>query len=323
MKKTRILLPLVLGLSALNLQSCAKTLEVKNYAISTTKNQYGVQFAQIDLKVTNGAISSISIDETYSPTTWARLSDADATSLGEDNVLSVNNVTLEDGSKGTLKFAKYISVCGMNWVGQVRDEDNKFYKSYYDYIQYSYVDCADMDNSADSDLVERYLVVKDTSTQFSDRAGTYYTDVTSGNNKILKNTGTAEAVKLEETSVTPYYPNGNKVRSTNESEWKASIDALCTYLVGKKINYKDVVQDDDIENHYSLVAEDGVWTYCNGLGDFKSDTVPTAAEVKEVIDNGTDTITGCKATVISDTSINAYFSAINIAFASVEYNSIY
>lgn len=320
MKKTKVLLPLTLSLLSMNLTSCAKTLETKNYSISDVKSMYGYKFAQVDVTVTDGVIDKVTIDETYSPCTWARLSETDAATLGEDNLLSVKNVTLEDGTEGTLKFAKYIQMCGDTWVGSIREDiEGKYYKA-CEYIQYSSMTSSD---EAATDLL-RYLNVSDTDTyQFASRVGKYYTDVMNGDIKILKaKDPKAEKVECEATSITPYFPNGKKNRSDNEPEWKTSIDALCAYFAGKKLNYKDEIRDKKNNRYDSFKIKDGEWTYSPGLADYAGLAAKTVKAYADDTSNY-EKIEGCKSAVIDITSLGGYFKAANNAFASLEYTSKY
>lgn len=321
MKKTKVLLPLTLSLLSMNLTSCAKTLDTKNYSISAVKSMYGYKFAQVDVTVTDGVIDKVTIDETYSPCTWARLTETDAASLGEDNFISVENVTLEDGTEGTLNFAKYIQVCGDTWVGNVREEieKNVYYKA-CEYIQYSSMTSSDEDAT---DLL-RYLNVSDTDVyQFASRVGKYYTDVMNGDIKILKaKDAEAEKIECEETSIAPYFPNGKKNRSDNEPEWKTSIDALCAYFAGKKLNYNDKIYDKRNNRYDSLKIKDGEWTFSPGLADYAGLAAKTVKAYAEDESNF-EKIEGCKSAAIDITSLGGYFKAVNNAFASLEYKSKY
>lgn len=315
MKKTKVFLPLTLSLLSLNLTSCAKTLNVKNYSLSAVKSQYGYRFAEVDVAVNDGVIESVSLEETYSPCTWARLSAEAVASLGEENVVPVEGVTLEDGNTVTLNFAKYIQVCGDVWVGKERDKNDTYYSN-CEYIQYSSTTSSD---EVATDLM-RYLNVKDSGTyQFASRVGKYYSDVVNSEIKIMKS---KDDKTYEATSITPYFPNEKCKRSENDSDWKSSIDALCTYLKGKKLNFNKEIRDKKSNRYDSLKIKDGEWTFNPTLVNYAgSSKKEVEAQAKD--ENNYEKIEGCKSSVIDLTSLNGYFEAINNAFASVEYQSKY
>ena len=318
MKKAKILFPLFLLFGSFSLQGCAKTMEAKCYAISKVTSNLGIRFSKSEVHVYDGSMTAVTIEETYSPSCWARLSKDDALKLGEENVVEVKDAIQEDGSSADTFFAKYIKVCGDVWVGSLRDDsgDDEFY-NYNEYVQYSSLSNTD---EAATDIL-RYLSVQDATTyQLGSRVGIYYEEVIEGNNKILKATsGTGKDVKTEESSVSPYYPKGKRTRIENDSDWKASITALSTYLTGKKLNYKERVSDDDLNNYDTLTCIDRTWYYNPELISYDGKTEKV---VEKIVAEKAEKIEGCTYPSVDAISINSYFTSVNKAFASVEYASI-
>lgn len=318
MKKGRMLFPLLLVFSALNLQSCAKTLTAECYAISKVESPLGLRFSKTEVEVYNGSMSAVSIEETYSPNAWARLSNENASSLGSDNVITVEDVKLEDGSYGNVQYAKYIQVMGDTWYGTLRqDSDDDPYFRYNEYVQYSSM--TNTDETA-ADLI-RYLSVKDSTTyQLGSRVGSYFDSISKNEVKIMKATsGKDKEAKLEETSIALSYPNANSYRSNNDSAWKDSISALCSYLKGKKMNYRERISDDDLNHFDTLQAKEGTWYYNPQLISYDGMAAKTVENINET---GAEKIEGCSSRTIDAVSMNSYFESVNWAFASVEYASI-
>lgn len=319
MKRNKILLPLLSLFGALSLQSCAKSLSATACQMARVRSNYGFMFSKSEVKVYDGAIEEVELDETYSPSLWARLDDASAASLGEDNVLSVSNVMREDGSEGTLKFARYIKVLDETWYGTIRNEEEDPYYGYSEYVQYH---AMTLDEDSADDLI-KYLCVQDASTyKLGSRIKQYYSDVTENNAFIMKAEGDKKdkEAKLTKTDTALHFFSGGKLRSQNDAKWKSSIDALCTYFKGKKLNYKDRIEDYDLDKHSTLsLADDGVWTYNPSLAALEG----KKASEFEAMKKNAERIEGCKfSDGISQVSLDSYFAAVNVAFASVEYASV-
>ncbi len=306
----------LLAVSAFSMTGCAKEMKVDAYGINTGwKNEYyGDSVFKTSSAVKSGKFVSASLEETYTPNVWARISKDDFSKVGED-YLTVEDVKLESGKSGTLYFAKYIEINGTVWTGTVRDEDDKYLKQ-YEYIQYS---TSDNTESAENDLL-RYLSVKDASTyKLGDNVKAYYNAVIDGNIKIMKKTADD---KYEDSTIAPYFPNGKKLKSENEkaADWKTSVNALCNYLVGKALNYKEKIEDRNFDNHYTLKTnDDGVWLYNTQLANVNSEK---QAEVAAAEKNGWEEIKGCKEDGINSTEMDFYFYTFDQAFASVEYDSL-
>ena len=318
MKKKGIGMLLVLLPVLISLQGCAKNMEASCYGISKVDSPLGLRLSRAEVNVYDGSMTSVSIEETYSPSCWARLSEEDATKLGKDNVLQVEDCLNQDGSRSTVYFAKYIQVMGDTWYGSVRtdSEDDSFYR-YNEYVQYSSL--TNIDETA-TDLL-RYLSVKDSTTyQLGSRVKSYFEDVLSGNNLIMRSKeGTDKKAVLEKTDVSPFYPSGKVKRSEGDSVWKQSVDALSSYLKGKKMNYRERVSDDDLDNYDTLKCKERTWYYNPQLASYDGQSKKTLESVSE---KGYEKIDGCTLDGIDAVSLNSYFESVNKAFASVEYQSI-
>jgi hypothetical protein len=327
--KNKLLTAALVFASVLPMTSCAKTLDATCYGLNSyfRSKVYGDTIFKADVTVNNGKIQSASIEETYSPNVWARVSEDDAKNkLGEDNYLEVTDATLEDGTKGTLYYAKYINVNGQDWTGIVREEDDES-KNYRVNVHHENIRYYTSDDSTDAgfDLLT-YLNTSDSGTyKLGGFANTYFNDVNNGNIKILKDTSTdeTEPVKLEDSGIAPYFPSDKKLRNENSTyaSWKTSTEKFCEYLKGKALNFKEYVKDEDEEKHYTLKDDDGVWYYNPTLSNSASEDPDTLTKI-EKDQNNWEVITDCKKTDISNDELIAYFSAFNQAFASVEYDSI-
>lgn len=303
----------LLAVSAFSMTGCAKEMKVDAYGINTGwKNEYyGDSVFKTSSAVKSGKFVSASLEETYTPNVWARISKDDFSKVGED-YLTVKDVKLESGESGTLYFAKYIEINGTVWTGTVREEKDT-YLSHYEYVRYA---ASENTESADNDLL-RYLAVKDASTyKLGDNVKAYYNAVIDGNIKILKKTGDD---KYEDSTITPYFPNGKKLKSENVEVWKTSAKSLCNYFIGKGLNYKEKVEDPDLEAHYTLKLDDGTWYYNPELCNINNEK---QKEVDAAEDKGWEEIKGCKRDGINSIEMDLYFYTFNQAFASVEYDSL-
>ncbi len=304
----------LLAISTLSMTGCAKEMKVDAYGINTGwKNQYyGDSVFMTRSVVKSGKFVSASLEETYTPNVWARISSDDLSKVGEDDYLTVKDVKLETGDTGNLYFAKYIEINGTIWTGNIRDEDDRYY-SHYEYVQYS---ASDNTESADNDLL-RYLSVKDASTyKLGDNVKTYYNAVIDGNIKIMKKTSED---KYDDSTIAPYFPNGKKLKSENIEVWKNSAKALCDYFVGKGLNYKEKIEDPAFDTHYTLKLDDGTWFYNPELCNINNEK---QKQVNEAEKNGWEEIKGCTKDGINSIEMDLYFYTFNQAFASVEYDSL-
>ena len=310
MKKiTKFMSSLALIGSALSMAGCAKTVEAVAYGVDKVASNYGIMIYKADVTVNNGKITGASLEETYSPNVWARIT--------AEQAETIDSVSTKDFNGDQIYFAKYIYVNGMNWKADV---DSETYNYLNEYVVYSAIGASSED--AASDLI-RYLSVSDSGQyKLGTFANTYFDDVMNGNIKILKNTSKdKDNLVLTDSGIAPSFPNGKK-KSENTScvGWVNSSKALCTYLTGKSLNYKDRVADSNLDNHDTLqVNDDGVWQYNPTLASVtaEDDAAIAAAEA-----NSWETITGCNAVDIKQMSLESYLYGFNQAFASVEYQSI-
>ena len=316
MKKiTKFMSSLALIGSTLSMVGCAHTVDAVVYGVDKVASNCGIMIYKADVSVNNGKITAASLEETYSPNVWARLT--------EEQSKTVDSVSTYDKNNNKIYFAKYIYVNGMNWVASVEEDDVRSYVKFNEYVVYSAIGATG--NSSSSDLM-RYLAVSDSSQyKLGAYANTYFNDVMNGNIKILDNTSESEKEEeavLVESNIAPTFPDGKKKKSENANfaGWTSSTQALCSFLVGRPLNFKDRVSDSNLDNHDTLqVNDDGVWQYNQTLANVKAED---DRAIQNALANNWETITGCKAADVKQTSLETYLSGMNQAFASVEYESI-
>ena len=316
MKKSKTILSLAAVALSLGLTGCAHECEATCYGIgTTTKTDDGMVVAKIDVKVNKGKFTSLSIDETYTPSLWARVTDADAATLGNDYFVEVDGI----------KYAKYISVNGLIWEAAEREDDDA-YASYNEPVRY-FASTSDKDSTYD---LIRHLAVQDASTyKLGSIAKIYYEDVNTDNIKIVKSVTkdqeTKNIISFEFSDVVkPQFPEGKKYRSQRDSAWKSSIDALTRFFVGKAFNYKSRVENDDMDRFDTLRATNGTWEYNHKLTTIDPSVTGDALNqaVADANANGWETITGCETSAINANEMEFLFNNLNQAFASIEYESI-
>jgi len=318
-EKNKLLLISVISLLSLDMTGCAnQVFATSAYSYERSVTHTGDYVIKNDIKVQNGKITSCSIDETYLPSTWARVSEADK---DKTEVIAVDGAYDYDGTIKTIYFAKYIKVGDLYWIGNARDSEDVSYNR-GEYVTYTYQKV--QDSESDYTDINRYLNTADSGVyKLGSRYAWYYDCVQKGNIKIAKETSgikvTADTTTypslsfvFEDTTITPYFPTTEKVRSSDitQANWLSSTQAFQTYVVGKKLNYSFNLTDENKDSHTSIKNADGIWNYNPGYaeGTFS--------------DDNWEPITGCSSSVISLTTIMAYFSTSNIAFASLEYDSL-
>lgn len=313
MKKSKLFLTLALLAPTFSMTSCAKELTATYYGVDKGANTgYGDTICKIDVKVFDGKISSASIEETYSPNLWARVSDTDATTLGADAVLSVTN------SNTTIKFAKYISINDVVWTGTVRDNSSEAaYWNRGEYVRYYQATSEGKEPSDDNatyDLMGRYCTLTDAGTyKLGENSKAYYNAVVDGKIKIYKSA-------TEASTVSPYFIESKKIRSevSTSTNWNRAINALSTYFAGKQLNYSSRVTY-KLTGYDTIKAIDGVWNYNAEICNYDSED----KALKNLVgDDHYKKIDGCNSSDISYDSMDTIFYGTNQAFASVEYDSI-
>lgn len=316
--KKKLLSMALMFASVLPMTGCAKEMKATCYGLNKYLHSeaYGDTIFKADVAVKNGKFTSVSIEETYTPNVWARVSAADATTLGEGNYLKT-----KDSNDTEIYFAKYIYVNGQNWTGVLRDDEDSKYKPalHHEYVRYY---ASSDSNSAEYDFLY-YLETTDSGQyKLGDFCNTYFTDVMNDNIKILKNTSTTDTAVLEDSTVKPSFPTGGKLRSVNDETWKKSADALCAYLVGKNFNFVERVTDADLDTHNTIKADGVIWYYNQKLSKLGDDQPAKTVKAIEENDSNWEAITGCTVTAIAYDSMVCYLDGIDQAYASVEYDSI-
>lgn len=323
MKKRSRLATLTLGLFALTtLSSCGgKSVASVAYFIENG-TKFGDYVNRIDLTVTNGTISSASLEGTYGPCVWARVN-PDEKSDAKIDTLDVSDGNLLDGTTGTIHFAKYISFGtgedSIACTGALRDpEDSSQSQAYYrgDYVQYTITAIGGV-VASDLKVTDLWSYLYNTEASNTYRLGSsikklYEATVSKdvhvyGHSLSDENTNNIE--------YTPYFPESGVKRSANAlfSQWKTGGTAFCTFLVGNKLDYVDDVQYKGDDYYAVSTATDGTGTWLYnpyyGWGDYTNDAKHFSR------------IEGCTSFNFPRSTLRTSFIYANAAFAYVEYAS--
>ena len=334
MKSKTLRLLSLAGLSALalGLTSCGgKTLTAVAYQldrgiqaneVDTDENSYraksytaGDYVFRSQVVVNRGTIAEVHFQEAYTYATWARVS-AEAALANPADVIAVPEVYVDANNKGTLYYAKHIAIGDYFFTGMLRkvETDAQLFSRGM-YIEYRWDRIAtDHPNVKDSSLLpydlDDYLAVAGSDTyKLGVRLRWYYEALESNQVKLYgEKDGAVDTTKTYPLNL----PDNSYLRSAdpNSEAWNSATAALSRYFVGKKLSFSPSYTNEADHDTYSpLRAKDGLWQYhpLMSKGDFSEE--------------GWETIEGCGSTVINRTSIFAYFSAVNNAFGSVEYQS--
>jgi hypothetical protein len=331
MKKKIFLQAAVIGFLGLGLTSCKKGVVTDTYGLdagSTAKISYVLHEAVTDY---NGSFKSITVEETYLPGIWARLSETDATASNTDiETIKVENVQDYDGLTKTLYYAKHIQIGTTTWTGDVRGDTDMGYYQPGENIKYT-LDTATA-ASADKDQTDdymRYLTQTDSGLLYKvgERYRDYYTAIVNNKVAILR---TASAVASDtllngyqytykDSTVSPAFPNGIAYRSqqTTETKWVANVTAVTDYLVNtcQKLDYLERAENTDLDKFYTLLLIHDVWNYNPKLKDGFAPMTDITTDPNWQPIPGTDS-------TLSLLSIVALFKAANYGFAAGEYSSI-
>src|SRR5574344_75831 len=314
MKKQNLCKTLLLGLLALPfLSGCSHGSVTGTCYWTDYGSAYGNYVFSAQVNVTTGSITSATLSETYLPAMWARIK-VDEFTDSTIEYLTVDEATLLDGTEGKVNFAKHIKVGDYSFTGTLRDETNDEDVPYInrgDYVCYRN-DSLDASDTASvwTDL-NRYLAQQDSGTyKLGGNCGWYYKCV---QNKQIHALGSKTGSSALDVDYTLTFPEDKMFReeaTTTWKDWIASKDALCAYLKEKKLNYVYSTTDTDGNIHKCLkVSPDDKLTYVYNPG--------YANGVYS--DDNWELITGCVKTGMSLDGIKAFFTAFNVAFASVEY----
>lgn len=294
------------------LSSCGSMVVGKCYSLDQGTH-YGDYIARISVSLNKGTIAEAKIDETYSPCVWARVNPNEKTDANIETI-EVDDAYGYEGNTAIIYFAKHIQISDMTFTGTLRNvnDDDTNQAALYgrgEYIKYKY-DGVTSETDTLNDLYT-YLAVADTDVyKLGSRYQWYFDAVTKGNIKVLGYK--SSATLLDVTDYSLGFPSNKVLRSESDvsATWKTSIEALCTWMTNKKINYVYKTADADGNQYKCLKTVNGVWNYNAGYteGVFSNDNW--------------DPITGCLSSSIGLNSIKVLFDGINRAFASVEYASM-
>lgn len=267
-----------------------------------------------NLTVEKGVITKSVSTEAYTYARWARVS-AEVAAANANDVLAVENVYVDATTVGTLYYAKHIRIGDYNFTGTVRKvKGNISYMRRGQYISYRW-DGMDQYPEVEKSVtypldLDDYLAVVDPGKyQLGERLDWYFTALESGNFGLY---GDKEgAIDLQKTYA-PNLPSSGILRNNDAAQeaWSKSLAALDAYLAGKKISFLPSYLNE--ETHKQVVpikGNSGTWNYNPRLRD------------KDFSAEGWEPITGCLVSAVSQDSMVKYFTAINNAFGSIEYES--
>lgn len=309
-KKFTVLL-LACAISLPCLSSCGKTIESKAYGLQNGSG-HGDYVTRIDMSETKGYIDSISIQETYTPCTWANI---DPNELSEYNIDTIQYEGIDfEGNAKTYFFAEHIKIGDSTFTGSLRPstDDNAAFIKRGEVIKYSCDNPVDTDD-ARLDL-NKYLMISDSDTyKLGSRPGWYFEAVANDEIGVY---GYAKDDADKTLSLCDYtlgfLDNEKFVNDASMySGWNSSTEALCDYLVGKRLDFKRTVTDDDYNEYTTIKILDGTWHYSPTLahGDF---TDP---------DNSYEKIENCLAEDLPFYNFYNIMTLANKLFASMEYES--
>lgn len=300
MKRKNLILS-SLALFTLLLTSCSST-STSRVCATESGSGAGDYILSCEVTLNKGVISGISLDETFSTMSWANVSSEKAEVL---DAVSKKDYT---GETKNMTYAKYIRIGDYKFEGSLRDEEEekKFIRR-GEYVKYTCTSETIRDEDPLADLVNYIAVATTGIYNYGNNAKRYYDAIVDGDFAVLdsKNGNDVEGLSYD-------FPDGKILRSEYDSKWKASIDALINYFVGKKINFSQYVNGANSTQYQTLKAgSNGNWLYNPDYinGDYSGD--------------GFEEITDCKTSVItSQDSLAKYLEAINIAYAASEYDSM-
>lgn len=324
MKKLNRFLSASLFLSlALPLTGCAKEVETSFYGLNSFMRDrlYGDTVCKIDVSVYGGEISKVSIDETFTPNVWARVSEEDSTKL--------ETIKYAPDDEDPIYFAKYIKIDGQTWIGQLRDPEVDSYPSvHHEYVRY-YLQGSSQDDATYDFL--RYLSVPDSDTyKLGKEPNAYFNAVSDGKIALLDdvNDNAFDAEKpnydFKESQVKPFFPENRKMISQLDrfADWKSSIDGLTAFLKGKKIDYSLSAKDKFDDNYDTLKLIDETWAYNASLFKANGSDSDTLKRIQDDANNW-EIIENCtSAGIRNEDALDVYMNGVNEAFASLEYSSL-
>lgn len=344
MKKSYLLLALGLGVATLGLSGCSNPVAEAEgaYVVSDAavfennaagdapkfnSFSYGLRYIDVDMTVTSGKISAVSLREAFSPMAWARLGteakkDANYSSLGDD-VLAIENMptTSSDFVSGatqeetaTIYFAKHIRVGEYVFEGSLRSTVNDSSNPNYSYctagsmIQWCMAggDPNGASTNVPNDLDVYLAPANDSSSDYKlgPRAKWYIDCLENDDAKILASYTSSTSY----TEVTPNYPDGKKFRNevSSESSFAASVDALEEFLVGKGLSFSTTAGANSLSN----TVDSSYWAYNQTYGS------------KNPVEDDFTVMTGVRLADFTNAQLVSYFTIAHIAFASVEFNTL-
>lgn len=325
MKKRTILYSFVGAvLSLLALSSCGgKSIQSDCYFFEKGTG-FGDCVNKVSLTVTKGVITSGTLSSTYSPCVWARVDPKEKTD-SEIETFQVDNANLLDGTTGTIYLAKYIRFGTGQYsfacTGTLRNPNDEEQAPNYergDYVEYDITAIGGKSVDLKVKELKSYLDTTEENNNFKLGSSIkhYYDALVAKDVHVLGHASDAADKTVNTVEYTPYIPEGKVLRNDLAAfeKWTNAAGSFCTFLAGKKLDYKSSVKNGS-SNLYSLqTASDGTGTYIYNpyyaQGDLSKDTSHWLR------------IEGCTSSVLSLSAMEQFFISSNIAFAYVEYDSL-
>ena len=304
-KKMNTFLSLVAVSSVFSLSSCNKVYESTAYGINQSSIHNQIFVSKVTTRVKKGRIVSSDIEEVYTPSYWAKVSNADKDKLDVIEV-SVNSQTIN--------YAKYIQVGNQIWIGALRDSSDKLY-NLGEYIKYSLPNS--QEKPLEGDLIT-YITPRAASSDLGSSAQAYYDAYKNENIKLLKLSGENN---YTDSMVLPAFTDGKIVKgSSRYTSYYEAIDKIDQYFSNKQLNYKA-----SNGGRKTIVAKSGTWCYNPSLANIDEDDPTLLDELAEKAFNNDELwekIEGATASAIALESVQNIFACVNKNFVALEYKSV-
>jgi hypothetical protein len=311
-------------LSLLALSSCGgKSIQSDCYFFEKGTG-FGDCVNKISLTVNKGTIVSGTLSSTYSPCVWARV-DPNEKSDSEIETFQVDDANLLDGTSGTIHLAKYIRFgtgqYSFDCVGSLRNPDDEEQAPNYnrgDYVEYDITAIGGTSVDLKVKELKSYLDTTEDDNNFKLGSSIkhYYDALAAKDVHVLGHAKGATDLTVNTVEYTPYIPEGKVLRNDLSafSSWTAAAGSFCSFLAGKKLDYKSSVKSGSSSLYSLETSKDGTGTYIYNpyyaQGDLSKD------------DSHWLRVEGCTSAVLSLSAMEQFFISANIAFAYVEYDSL-
>lgn len=302
MKKGKHLL-VISALASILLSSCSSQASNDVYGVEAGTGA-GDYLISSSMTLAKGVIQAATLDETYSVMAWAEINSS--SKLPKLDVVTKSDY---EGFTRDITYAQYIRIGDLKFEGTLRDpESERSFVRRGEYVKYKCTSIVISEDDVLADLSNYLGIATSGIYNYGNNTKWYYDSIINGDYAVLDGLNGEDVTGLKNN-----FPNGEVLRSKNDSEWKKSIDALLNFLIGRKLNYKQLIMDEEQTQYNSLKkGPNANWMYNPNFinGDYdegEGDWVE---------------ITDCKTSVISEAALDKYLTTLNIAYAASEYNSM-